>query len=95
MDTENTDGTLYFKSKKVSLLILAFTAIVCSKILFFFFNDLEGPNLIVGAGFSLFLFFLSWAAYVFSPTKIKGIRRLSAAICLQLLLVIGLYFFMR
>jgi VIT1/CCC1 family predicted Fe2+/Mn2+ transporter len=92
---ENQITNLYFKSKKVSFLILAATAIVCSRALFFFFNDPEGPNLLIVTVFALAIYLLSIAAYVFGPIKIKGIERLSAGIGIQTLLVIGLYFCMK
>jgi hypothetical protein len=76
-------------------MILAATAIICSRVLFFFFNDPEGPNLLIVAGLALPVYFLSSAAYIFSPSKISGIKRLSAAICIQILLVIALYFCMK
>jgi hypothetical protein len=44
---------------------------------------------------ALALFLLSWAVYVLGPLKINGFKRLFAAICIQLLLVIGLYFCMK
>ncbi len=34
-------------SKKTSLLILGTTSVVCSRVMFSFFNDPEGPNLLV------------------------------------------------
>jgi hypothetical protein len=41
------------------------------------------------------IFCLSFAAYVFSPSKMKGLKRLSVGVCIQILSVIGLYFCMR
>jgi hypothetical protein len=76
-------------------MILAATAIICSRILFFFFSDPEGPNLLIVAGLALVIFFLSFSAYIFSPFKMKGIKRLFAAICIQILSVIVLYFCMK
>jgi hypothetical protein len=91
----NNIANLYFKSKKISLVVLAVTAIICSRMLFFFFNDAEGPNLLVVGGMALVVYVLSSLAYIFSPSKMKDIKRLSAAICIQILLVIGIYFCMR
>jgi hypothetical protein len=91
----NNIASLYFKSKKISLIILAVTAVICSRILFFFFNDPEGPNLLIVAGLALAVYFLSVAIYLFGPSQIKGINRLSAVIGIQILLVLGLYFFMK
>jgi hypothetical protein len=95
MDMSNNMPNLYFRSKKISLMILAVTAIICSRVLFFFFNDPEGPNLLVVAGLALAVHLLSSAIYIFSPSPISGIKRLSAAICIQILLLIGLYFCMK
>ncbi|WP_143059222.1 hypothetical protein [Chitinophaga arvensicola] len=93
MDISNNIANPYFKSKKISLIILAATAIICSRTFFFFLNDPEGPNLLVVAGLALAIFFCTSAAYIFIPASIKGIKRLLAAICIQILLIIGLYFF--
>jgi len=76
-------------------MILGVTAIICSRMLFFFFNDPEGPNLLIVAAFAMVVYFLSFAAYVFSPSKIKGLKRLSLVICIQILSVIGIYFCMK
>ena len=95
MATGNNIANLYFKSKKISLIMLAATAIICSRMLFFVFNDPEGPNLLIVAGLALAVYLLSSAAYIFSPSKISGIKRLSAVICIQIILVIGLYFCMK
>jgi hypothetical protein len=76
-------------------MLLAATAIICSRMLFFFFNDPEGPNLLIVVGLAIVVYFLSLAAYVFGPSKMKDIKRLSAGICIQILSVIGLYFCMK
>jgi len=91
----NNIANPYFKSKKISLIMLAATAIICSRMLFVFFNDPEGPNLLIVAGLSLAVYLLSSASYIFIPSKINGIKRLSAVICIQILAVIVLYFCMR
>jgi len=91
----NNNVNLYFRSKKISLIILAVTALVCSRLLFFFFNDPEGPNLLIIIGLAAAVYLLSWAVYVFGPLKINGIARLAGVICIQVLLVVGLYFCMK
>ena len=75
--------------------MLGATAVICSRMLFFFFNDPEGPNLLIVAAFAMAIYFLSFAAYVFIPSKIKGLKRFSLAICIQILSVIGIYFCMK
>lgn len=84
-----------FKSKKVSLGILAVTAIICSRLWFFLINDPEGPNLLIVLGLALALFFLSLAVYAFAPAEMKGLKKLPAAIVVQILAVFMLYFLMR
>ena len=86
---------MYFKSKKISLIILGVTALICSRILFFFFNDPEGPNLLIVAAFAIAVYFISLAAYIFSPSKITGLKRFSLVFCIQILSVIGIYFCMK
>lgn len=93
MNSTTTD--LYVGSKKISLLMLAATALVCSRAVFFFFNDPEGPNLLIVTALAMVLYCVSVAAYLFGPTKVKGVGRLLAAIGIQALLGAGLYFFMK
>jgi len=86
---------MYFKSKKISLIILGATAIVFTRALFFLFNDPEGPNLLIVAVFALAIYLFSIGIYLFGPSQIKSIKRLSAVIAIQILTVIALYFFMK
>ena len=86
---------MYLESKKISLLLLGATAIICTRMLFFFFNDPEGPNLLIVAAFAVVVYSLSLAAYAFSPSKIKGLKRFSLVVCIQILSVIGIYFCMK
>jgi len=95
MTPNNSISNMYFRSKKISLIMLGVTAIICSRMLFVFFNDPEGPNLLIVAAFATAVYLLSIAAYVFSPSKIKGLKRLSLVICIQILSVIGIYFCMK
>lgn len=84
---------MYFKSKKTSLLILAVSAIVCSRVLFLFFDDPEGPNLLVVMVMAGIVYFLSLSAYVFNTSLLSftGLQRLLLAILIQILIVTGLY----
>lgn len=83
---------MYYKSKKISLLILGVTAIVCSRAPFFFFNDPEGPNLLVVMVMAGILYFLSLAVYVYTPSTLRGLTRLLLVIFIQILLTTGFYF---
>src|ERR1700743_2590548 len=95
MTPANNIADMYFKSKKISLLMLGVTAIICSRMLFFFFNDPEGPNLLIVAGLAMAVYFLSVAVYVFSPSRINSLKRLLAVIFIQVLSVAGLYFCLK
>jgi len=81
---------MYFASQRVSLLILGITALVFSRTLFFFFNDPEGPNLLIVLSLAVVLYVLSFLAYVYSP--VMGPKKLLLAIVIQIGLVTGLYF---
>ena len=83
---------MYFESKKISLLILGITAIVCSRVMFLFFNDPEGPNLLVVMGTAVMVYFLSLAAYL---SNFSGPKKLLLAIFIQIIIVAGLYFCLK
>jgi hypothetical protein len=83
--------------KKISLLILGLTAILCSRAMFLFFNDPEGPNLLVVMGMAVIVYFLSLAVYLLgsSTLLLTGIKRLLLVIFIQIILVTGFYFFLN
>lgn len=82
------------KSKKTSFLILAVTAVVCSKILFLSFNDPEGANLLIVTGIALILCLLSSVVYLFK-LSITDLKKLLLAIGIQMVLVVSFYFFLK
>ena len=84
-----------FNSKRTSLVILGATAIICSRMLFFFLDDPEGPNLLVVAGLAIGVYILSCTAYLVNPARAKGIKRLAVAICIQILSIIALCFCLK
>lgn len=53
-----------FKSKKIMLFILAIVAMVCSRAVFMFVNDPEGPNLLIVTVLAAVIFFIFFAVYV-------------------------------
>jgi hypothetical protein len=79
-----------FDSKKTSLLLLVITALACSRTLFFFFRDPEGPNLLIVTVLALLLYGASFIAWKFIPATTAR-KKLLFAICTQLLIVTGLY----
>ena len=78
------------ESKKTSLLLLVITALACSRALFFFFHDPEGPNLLTVTVLALILYGASFLAWRFIPATTTS-KKLLFAICTQLLIVTGLY----
>ncbi len=87
---------MYFKSKKISLLILAVASLVASRVLFLFFNDPEGPNLLVVVGAAAIIFVVSLLGYLYYPlAKLIGLKRLFLAIFTQAILITLLYLFLR
>lgn len=76
-------------------MILAFTALLSSRALLFFFNDPEGPNLLIVGSFALGIYFLSLLVYWFVPIEISGIKRLALPIGVQLLTAAALYCCLR
>lgn len=97
---------MYFKSKKVSLLILGITSIACSRTMFFFFDDPEGPNLLVVMVMAMIIYGLSLATYVFNPSKksvfqnlflvsLTGLAKLLVVIVIQIIITTAFYFCLK
>ncbi len=79
---------MHFKSLKISLALLGITAIVFSRGLFFFFDDPEGPNLLIVIVLAAALYVASLAPYLF---RVSNANKFLLALCIQLALVVGLY----
>jgi hypothetical protein len=88
---------MHLTSKSASLVILAVTSIVCSRALFWFFNDPEGPNLVIVLGMAAIVYGVSWAISRYIPpvASFTGGKRLSLTIIIQILLVTIFYFLLR
>ena len=79
-----------YKTDKTSLLVFA-TALACSRAMFFFTNDPEGPNLLIVTGMAVVIYSLSLTTYLFkSPAA--GLKRLLLVVLAQILIVVGFYF---
>ena len=81
-------------SKKSSLVLLAITSLVFSRILFFFFHDPEGPNLLVVVGMAAILYVVSLMAHLFYPKKSVG-SKLPVIILIQAILASIFYLLLR
>ena len=79
-----------------SLLILAVTAAACSRTMFAFFSDPEGPNLLVVTAAAAFIYVISSAGYLSNVfPSLTGFKRTSAAIFIQVFVATGLYLGLR
>jgi len=76
-------------SKRTTLIILGVSAILCSRAMFAFFNDPEGPNLLIVTVMAAVLYFLSLGAYLLNLSLVK---KLVLAIVIQIIIVTSLYF---
>ena len=86
----NTLTTMNFRSKNTQLLILGATSLVCSRTLFSFFDDPEGPNLLVVFGMAVIVYLLSLPAYLFVPS-VTGFKKLLLTVAVQVLVIACLY----
>ena len=87
---------MYYISKKVSLIVLALTALTFARSMFWFFDDPEGPNLLVVGVATTFVYFLSLVIYVYGlPTKLTGLARLLSVVIVQILIVAVSYLFLK
>ena len=79
-----------------SLLVLALTALPCSRMVFALINDPEGPNLLVVVVLAAVIWLISLAAYLSRVLpSLTGAARSLAAIVVQLFLATGFYLALR
>jgi len=87
---------MHFKFKKTPLLILAITAFACSRAMFAFFHDPEGPNLLVVAGMAAVIYLVSAAFHLSNLfASLTGFKRCLAAIFIQIAVATGFYLGLR
>lgn len=84
---------MHFDSKKTSLIILAVTSLLSSRAMFAFFDDPEGPNLLIVTVIAAIVYGLSFALYRFLPlTREYNLKRLLLTILIQIIIVTVFYF---
>ena len=88
------NDTMHLTSKKTVLLILALTSILFSRAMFVFFDDPEGPNVLIVMIMSGFVYALSLAAYL-SAASLAAEKRLLLAIFLQAAIVAVSYLLLK
>jgi hypothetical protein len=85
-----------FDSKKVSLLFLAITAIACSRTVFAFINDPEGPNLLVVLGMAAVIYVIPAIVYLSRVSMVLTTpARALAAVVLQASIATSAYLWLR
>lgn len=77
------------------LLIVSITALACSRSVFFFFDDPEGPNLLVVMVMAIAIYFLSLrihSLFLFaSPKRLFCLR----VVFIQIVLAVGFFLCLR
>lgn len=91
-----------FNLKKTSLAVLGMTSLVCSRVMFLFINDPEGPNLLVVVVMAAILYILSLGVYALifskkdiSPSTPAGVSKFPRILLIQILVTIIFYFYLR
>jgi hypothetical protein len=84
-----------YLSKKVSLFILAITALVCSKVMFLFIDDPEGPNLLIVTVMAAIVYFLSLMAHLYTPSVGTNLYKILLGFMVQIFVVTGVLFITR
>ncbi len=78
-------------SKKTPFIIIGITSAIFSRTMFFFFDDPEGPNLLVVFVMAAVLYLPSLITYRLN-CGVSTAKRVLLAICTQAVLATGIYF---
>lgn len=82
-----------FNSKKTFLITSAITAVIFSRLMFVFFDDPEGPNLLVVFVMALFIYAISFIVHkFFFSNKLNSYNQFLILILVQFITIIILYF---
>lgn len=84
----------WLRSSNTTLLILGITALACSRAMFLFFNDPEGPNVPVVIGMAAIIYSLSLVVFLFNHPA-AGIKKVLLAISVQIIIAVGFYFLLK
>lgn len=87
----NFHELMNLESKKISLPLLALTSVCCTRVLFTFLNDPEGPNLPIVLTLSFFTYLLSLTVYFYPAKPFAAPKRIGSTVFAQVLIVTGLY----
>jgi hypothetical protein len=76
---------------KKPLTFLAIMSIIFSRVMFVFFDDPEGPNLLVVFVMSAFVYVVTLAGYFIIFKKQSGMKKILWTILFQIFVVLSLY----
>lgn len=80
-------------TRKKSLLLLAVTALICSRGFFALVDDPEGPNLLIVSVLAGIIYTVSIAPFM-PRLNILDIKSVLLSLCIQVILVISVYIFL-
>ncbi|MBX4181694.1 hypothetical protein KW807_02410 [Candidatus Parcubacteria bacterium] len=83
-----------FNSKNTSLIVLGLTSIVSSRLMFYLFNDPEGPNLLVVVGMAVVVYILSLILSSLIPSGTHK-KKLVWSFLTPIIIVTVIYFFLK
>lgn len=85
------------KNQKITtLLTLILSSFVLSRALFVFFNDPEGPNLLIVTILAVFLFGVAQTVNKYYSKKVEGeLKKLLLPILVQVVVVVGLHYLLK
>lgn len=87
---------MHLNFRNGSLLVLAITALACSRMVFALFHDPKGPNLLVVTLLAALIYLISRATYLSNTwPSLTGLRRSAAAICIQICVAAAFYVGLR
>lgn len=85
---------MFVQIKTAPLLILGVTSILCSRLLFWLFDDPEGPNLLIVLAMAAFMYLFVLLPYVLNFPVSKQ-WQFVWAVAIQVTLIIVIYFLLN
>lgn len=82
------------KSKNIQPVILGVMSVICSRTMFVFIDDPEGPNLLVVTVLAIVVYFLSLGVSLLIPASAVSVhlKKVVFSIAVPIVVVTGLYF---
>lgn len=81
--------------KNIHLIVLAITALTLSRTLFFFFDDPEGPNLLVVIFGSAIIYVISLVGFACKLWKLTAVKKLLLAILIQIVVAVIMCLYLK